>query len=240
MNVRIGSLVLSVNLLFLIFAGVYFALITWRNMYPSIIGKKSQAALALLAVSVCGVLGGLLYGQIGAGASAEPGLPPSILEFNFGSFGGYWGVLAGMALCGLIIREAPLSLMDATVPGILAGGGIARIADFFSESSEGILLENGWLHGFQPFEHWFMYDIAALLIIMLLIILRLRNTGMVGFATVYFLAGYGVLRFLIEFVRDTYHIYRWLTLGQCMAVMQIVAGLVIYFRIVNADRKHFR
>lgn len=237
MNIRIGALVISVNFIFLLFAGAYFLVISLRHLYPGVIGSRSRAAGALAVVSGGGVIGGLLYGMIAGGAAAQQaGLPPSLMEFNFGSFGGYWGVLAGATLYGMLIRTSPLLLMDAVIPGILAGGIIARAADFFTGSSSGISLHIAGLPWLQPFRHWFGYDIAALFVVLVLV-WRMPGKGKTaGIGTVWFLAGYGVLRFVIEFARDTARPYGWMTWGQCMAVIQIIGGIVLFAALKRKTR----
>ena len=86
-HVRVESLVLSVNHLFLAAAYAFFALLSIRRLYPATIKNRVGAYVALAAVSCAGIAGTLLYG-VPALVADRPatGLPPSDLELAFGSF----------------------------------------------------------------------------------------------------------------------------------------------------------
>ena len=221
-------MIVSVNFILLLFAGAFFAILSFKNIYPYIIKKRSHAIIALFVTSCAGFIGGWLYGLIGLMQEAQlTGLPPSIISLSFGSFGGYWGVLAGIMIYGLFTKTHPLLLTDAMISGIIFGGSIARIADYFSESSQGIVLNISWAQWFQPFKPWFLYDIAALFVIQLLI---LKIPSRIGLKTIIFLIGYGSLRFTLEFIRDTIPLYEWITYGQLMAIIQVGFGLILYLK----------
>ena len=55
-----------------------------------------------------------------------------------------------------------------------------------------------------------------------------------GTATALFIFGYGVIRFLIEFVREPdshigYIAFGWLTIGQCLTIPMILGGAVLFW-----------
>jgi len=228
-TLRVGALVVSVNLIFLAVAFAFFVRLSFQNLYPAVVPKRSRAVVALLAASCLGILGAWLYGLLGlSNSTGSTVMPDSRLEFPFGSFGGYWGVILGSVLTSLLVRGRVLRQADAFVPGILVGGAIARLAGLFNNANPGILIDLGIIPWFQPFKLWALYDIVAHLLT-LLIVLRLRRVygGVAGLPLVSFLTGYGAMRFLIEFVRDSHMVLGTLTYGQIMAIAQVIAGTAL-------------
>lgn len=229
MNVRIEALVFSVNFIFLAAALAFFLLLSYQRLYPAVFSTRKQTALTLIIVSCSGIAGAWLYGLAGSVNAVESGgMPQSRLELPFGSFGGYWGVILAGLLVAAVMRQPPLRQTDALVPGILVGGAIARLADLFNKANSGIVIDLGLFPWFQPFKYWAIYDIAIhMLALMLVWRLSHRCKSLPGLALTLFLAGYGFMRFGIEFVRDTVHIFGPFTYGHIMAAAQVSAGIAL-------------
>jgi prolipoprotein diacylglyceryltransferase len=227
-NLRIGAVVISVNLIFLAAAFAFFVRLSYQRLHPAVFIRKSQAAAALAVVSTVGIAGAWLYGLLGQGSPVESLMPPSRTEFPFGSFGGYWGVILGSLLVSLLLRAPHLRQADALVPGILVSGAIARLAGLFDNANPGITIHLEAIPWFQPFRLWAAYDIAAHVAVLLLVWRVCRRPGSPpGQALALFLAGYGLTRLVLEFVRDTHHVLGPFTHGHGMAAVQMVAGSVL-------------
>ena len=228
MNLRIGALVVSVNLVFLAAAFAFFLRLSYQRLYPSVLARRSRAIAVLAVVSAAGIAGSWLYGLLGAGDAVGSAMPPSRAEFPFGSFGGYWGVILGSFAMSLVFRGSHLRQADAFAPGILVGGAIARLAGLFNNANPGISLDIECFPWFQPFRFWAAYDVAAHLAVLLIVWRLCRGAGTPsGRALAVFLVGYGLLRFPLEFVRDTQHVFGFFTYGHLMAAVQTLAGLAL-------------
>lgn len=236
MNLRIGAIVISVNLVFLAAAFAFFLRLSYQRLYPSVFAQRSRAIAVLVVVSVAGIVGSWLYGLLGTGDAVGSAMPPSRAEFSFGSFGGYWGVIFGSALMSLLLRGSHLRQADALVPGILVGGAIARMAGLFNNANPGIAIAIEAFPWFEPFKLWAAHDIAIHLAILVLVWLLCRRPGSpLGRALVIFLIGYGLMRFVLEFVRDTHHVLGPFTDGHVMSAVQTVVGLALATWLLRRD-----
>ena len=237
MNLRIGAIVISVNLVFLAAAFAFFLRLSYQRLYPSVLSKHSRAIAVLAVVSMVGIVGSWLYGLIGVGDAVGSAMPPSRAEFPFGSFGGYWGVIFGSVLMSFLYGDPHLRQADAFVPGILVGGAIARLAGLFNNANPGITLDIKALPWFQPFELWAAYDVAAHLVVLFLIWRLCRRPGSPpGRALALFLGGYGLMRFVLEFLRETQHVIGPLSYGHLMAAIQMVTGLLLVVWLLPKTR----
>lgn len=207
MSLRIGAIVVSVNLLFLAVAFVIFLRIAYRNVYPSVCTTQWRASVSLLLVSLFGIAGAAFYGALGASGNSR-------FEFAFGSFGGYWGVLIGGLFAAWVWRLPALRVADALAPAMLVGGAVARLAGLFTGGER-----------FEPFAYWGVYDIGAHAVVLAAVWLFCgKSDSSPGRALAIFLVGYGLIRFAIEFARDDGYAYGFFTYGQLMAIVQAGAG----------------
>lgn len=232
MNLRIGALVISVNLVFLAAAFAFFVRLSFQRLYPVVAPNRARALATLVLVCCAGILGAWLYGIVGVVKSpASSSVLPSAFEIPFGSFGGYWGVVLGSFAASALLRTPYLRQVDTFVPGILAGGAIARLPGLFTAANPGVVVNVSNLPWFQPFRIWAIYDIVIHLLALFIVWRLVRRYGPIpGLALAVFLVGYGAMRWLIEFVRDTSHVCGPFSYGQLMALAQFLpgAGLVIW------------
>jgi prolipoprotein diacylglyceryltransferase len=223
-SVRIGSFLFTANTLVLPFALAFFLVLGYQRLFPAPAQTRKHACGALIAAALCGIAGAWAYAR----AAAQPG--PDLLhggfDLHFGSFGGYWGALLGVAVYARATKAPPLAFADALVPGILAGAMVARIGCVFTGCCQGILFAPHLLANTQIFRPWPLYDIAALLLTLLLVRRGIR-TGTPGISLAIFLFVYGLLRFLLEFLRDAAPVCCGCTSGQLMALIQAAAGLAL-------------
>lgn len=232
MSIRVGAWIFSPNTVFLGLAFVLFLMSSFRKLYPSKLNSLSETCSVLALASIGGVFLSALFASIGGTVHKDAAATvPVARTFAFQSMGGFWGVLLGGLVAGLILRRVPLRVADAMVPGILIGGISARVADVFSNAGPGIDLAVGTAQLWRPFQYWALYDIAAMVLILFTLDIssRLRHLWFRDGALVCgFLLLYGITRFALEFIREAPRIYAFLTLAQGMATVQIAAGLLLW------------
>lgn len=220
MSLRVGEFVVSVNLLFLAVAFVFFLRIAYRRLYPAVCTTHMRSSVSLLLVSLFGITGAALYGALGASGNSR-------FELAFGSFGGYWGVLIGGLFAAWVWGLPALRVADALVPAILVGGAVARLAGLFTGGPR-----------FEPFAYWGVYDIGAHAVVLAAVLLFcVKSDAPPGRALAIFLVGYGLIRFAIEFARDDGYAYGFFTYGQIMAIAQAFAGLAVLCALPGIQRK---
>ena len=232
MSFRIGAFVTTPSTLVLPLALAFFWVISVQHLYPNIARTRLHAYASLVAAILGGALGAWAYGTWTSPSAADP--LHAWLDLRFGSFGGYWGALAAVLVYATLTRHPRLRYADALVPGILAGGSVARIGCLFTGCCRGIAA----FHIFRP---WPLYDIAALLITWSAIRFLQRRDSQwqaPGGALCLFLLIYGVLRFSLEFLRDLPGVAGPFTVGHLAAAAQVFAGaafFVVLFARDNAE-----
>jgi len=222
MSFRIGDFVTTPNTLLLALALAFFWVISAQRLYPGVARSRFHAYVSLMAAIICGVLAAWVYGMWAGPRTVDP--LHGWLELRFGSFGGYWGVLAAAFVYATLTGHPRLRYADALVPGILAGASVARVGCLFTGCCGGI-------EAFHFFRPWPLYDIAALLATWGAIVLVQRRDnrfGAPGGGVFLFLLIYGVLRFPLEFIRDLPGIAGPFTAGHFMAVVQVIVGIIFW------------
>jgi phosphatidylglycerol---prolipoprotein diacylglyceryl transferase len=167
--------------------------------------------------------------------------PWEIFAFWHGGMSAH-GLLVGMSIGGLLfIREhkVPLrELADVCYLGLPMGLMFVKIGNFINCEGFGRVTSLPWgvvfpAGGESPRHPAQLYEavLEGLLLFVILWRLRLRPLKP-GDISCFFLIGYGVLRFLIEFCRepDSFSgvVPAWLTLGQVLSVCVIVIGVIGY------------
>ena len=239
MSFRIGAFITTPSTLVLPLALAFFWVISAQRLYPGVARTRFHTYASLAAAILSGALGAWAYGTWTSPHAADP--LHAWLDLRFGSFGGYWGALAGALAYATLTRHPRLRYADALVPGILAGGSVARIGCLFTGCCRGIAAGIGV---FQPFRPWPLYDIAALLVTWGAIRFIQHKDSQwqePGGALCLFLLIYGVLRFSLEFLRDLPSVAGPFTAGHLMAAAQVLAGaalFVVLFARGNAETSH--
>ena len=237
-GVRIGSVVVTPEGLLLACAMCVFLLASYGRVRDATGWSGAAAGVTLAWVSLCGVAGAAVYGIPGTLAAAQqPDGLPFAAGVAFGSFGGYWGVLLGGLAAAWARGAAPLPLLDALAPGILLGGLVARAAVLFATDSPLSL---------SPFALWSIADMAAHAALFAGVLTAERRSFRHGFPLIAFLAGYGVLRFALEFFREDAILWAGFTWGHHMSVAQTIVGCILFAAIMRrggrgrADYASFR
>lgn len=232
MSFRVGTFILTPTVFFLPMALAFFFVVSFQRLHPGVLPSRRQAGLALAGAAIAGVVGAWANGVLGAGQHLDP--LHSWLALRFGSFGGYWGALAGAMACAALVRTSPMRVADALVPGLLIGGSVARLGCLFTGCCRGIWIGPIPGAGFQPFRPWPVYDIAALLLTLavILVVSRKHRKGQTpGLSLCLLLTVYGVLRFMLEFLRDLDPLLFRLTAGQMTACLQVAVGIALFARL---------
>jgi phosphatidylglycerol:prolipoprotein diacylglycerol transferase len=189
----------------------------------------------------------------------------SVLFYNFSDFlarpimlfeiwkggmsfhGGMLGVALAMWIYGRRIKVGFWNLTDFIAPLVTIGLGAGRLGNFINGELWGKVTDVPWAvvvdgvprHASQLYEAFF--EGICLFTVLWLYALKPRPRMSV---TGLFLAGYGVVRFGVEFVRlpDAhigYMAWGWLTRGQLLSMPMIVAGIVflmIAYRRPSAEQ----
>ena len=151
-------------------------------------------------------------------------------------FGAVYLVLLMMPLVGLIFKMTPLESLDASAPCVAVIVGFQRFGCYCAGCCGGIPLgSSGMLWPTQLMEGFF--DMAILTFILIAEVKGLAK----GKGYPFFLMSYGVIRFIIEFVRDTSKDWLGLSHGQWFSMIGIgIALLMLLGEVIWKKRKSKR
>ncbi len=195
----------------------------------------------------------ILYGAMGVVLGARVGY---ILFYNFPSFienplilfkvwqggmsfhGGLIGVLIAMYLFGRKYQRSFANVMDFIAPLVPLGLGAGRIGNFINAELWGKPSDLPWAMVFPTggplARHPSMLYEAFLEGIVLFAIIWWYSSKPRPPMTVasLFAIGYGVFRFMVEFIREPdahigYLAFGWVTMGQLLSLPLILAGMIV-------------
>jgi len=166
-----------------------------------------------------------------------------VWEGGMSFHGGLIGVLLAMAYFARKTGRTFFMVADFMAPWVPIGLGLGRLGNFINHELWGKVSDVPWAMVFRgggpdPRHPSQLYQAAleglALFVILWLYTRKPRPTGSVSGV---FLIGYGVFRFVVEFVREPdaqlgYLAFGWLTMGQLLSLPMILAGigLVVWAR----------
>lgn len=179
--------------------------------------------------------------------------PLLIFQFNRGGMsfhGGCAGALIAAIVAARIVGVPYLTLVDLAMIGVPIGLFCGRCANFVNGELWGAPTDLPWgvvfggSAGSEPRHPSQLYEAlleGVLLFCVLFVLSRKRPPLSQGSYTGVFLLGYGICRFLIEFVRQPdaqigYLWGGWLTMGQVLSAPLIIAGIALLIYAYKTKR----
>lgn len=195
-----------------------------------------------------GRLGYVLFYDLGA-VAAEPLRALRIWEGGMSFHGGLIGAVAALALFARQGGRRFFEVTDFAAPLVPIGLGAGRIGNFINGELWGRTSDVPWAmifpdpgSGGLPRHPSQLYEafLEGLVLFVVLWIFSRRPRPVMAISGL-FLAGYGSLRFLVEFTRmPDLHIGfvagDWMTMGQLLSVPMVIAGAALLVMAYRASR----
>lgn len=203
---------------------------------------------ALCTVIICAMVGVILGGRLGYvliyNNAFYAAHPFEILNFANGGMS-FHGGLVGALLMGIVaarmVKMPYLSLVDVAIIGVPIGLFFGRCANFVNGELWGAPTDLPWgvifggSAGLEPRHPSQLYEalLEGLVLFIVLFAMSFKKPPFPRgsyFGT--FLLGYGVFRFLVEFIRQPdaqigYLFGDWFTMGQLLSVPLILVGIFL-------------
>jgi len=157
----------------------------------------------------------------------------------------FYGGLAGASVATILYaqkRKLPLwKLADALAPSIALGHFFGRVGCFINGCCYGSPCALPWALRYrdvpydnpgEPLHPVQLYEAALNLVLYLLLASQYQRKRCDGQTFAYYLAGYGVVRFTVEFFRGDYAVHYlggWATPGQIGSLIALAAGVVLWW-----------
>lgn len=192
--------------------GICFVIgLQYFQKHNQIISKKKENIFIIFTL-IFGVIGARIYGVIAAWDYFSQN-PIQILNLRGGGLGIYGGLITSFIFIFFYSKKNKIPFLKITnllIPIIPLCQSIGRWGNFFNHEIYGVNNQPVWLYE------------SILLFILFLIFkkIKIHPTGI-------YLIYYGIIRFLLEFIRlDTIPIY-YLSLAQFLSLLFILIGIII-------------
>ena len=216
-----------------------------------VVGKSWKTRFdfdSLCIVLLCAMIGVIVGGRLGYvlfyNFEMYAADPLSILNFSRGGMsfhGGFVGALIAGNVASRIIKMPFLSLVDLAMIGVPLGLLFGRCANFINGELWGAPTDLPWgvvfggaagtepRHPSQLYEAFFE---GIVLFVVLFVLSRKQPPFPQGTYSGVFMLGYGICRFMVEFIREPdvqlgYLWGGWLTMGQVLSLPLILAGIAL-------------
>ena len=216
-----------------------------------VVGKRWKTRFdfdSLCIVLLCAMIGVIVGGRLGYvlfyNFEMYAADPLSILDFSRGGMsfhGGFVGALIAGIVASRIIKMPFLSLVDLAMIGVPLGLLFGRCANFINGELWGAPTDLPWgvvfggaagtepRHPSQLYEAFFE---GVVLFVVLFVLSRKQPPFPQGTYSGVFMLGYGICRFMVEFIREPdvqlgYLWGGWLTMGQVLSLPLILAGIAL-------------
>ena len=216
-----------------------------------LVGKRWKMRFdfdSLCVVLLCAMIGVIVGGRLGYvlfyNFEMYAADPLSILNFTKGGMsfhGGFIGALIAGIIAAHIIKMPFLSLVDLAMIGVPIGLFFGRCANFINGELWGALTDLPWgvvfggAAGMEPRHPSQLYEAffeGIVLFVVLFALSRKQPPFSQGTYAGAFMLGYGICRFMVEFIREPdvqlgYLWGGWLTMGQVLSFPLILAGIAL-------------
>ena len=246
--------------IFLVLGAVCFFAGLWHLRRPVGFKKSEHFWLAVNLLALSAFLGARLMFLVLQSPTAAANWPRAIasLHSGFTVFGFFPGIFAGAVLCAKILKLHRARLLDGVSLFLPAWLALARVGCFLNGCCCGRPMQHPWPWAVTftdprsavprellgvPLHPAQLYEAAGNLVLLacLYAVWRGVRRGRFpeGLVCSSFLAGYGLLRFTLEWFRaDTQPFSRFLTVAQALALMLIALG--IFFGLVCRRKSAFQ
>ncbi len=193
-------------------------------------------------IIICGIVGGRLI-HVVLNKSSYPTFK-SVLDLREGGFAIHGvllgGLLGSLAYC-IAKRVRPGTLLDIIVPSVALGQSLGRIGCFLNGCCYGIPTNGNW--GVQtryapglrhPYQ---LYESAADFLLFLGLMRLSKKTDTRGVVTLAYVFGYSLIRFSLEFFRDSEKILFGLSSAQWLSLVLLAASLLLYLLVKKRTAK---
>ena len=192
--------------------GICFVIgLQYFQKHNQIISKKKENVFIIFTL-IFGIIGARFYGVVAAWDYFSQN-PIQILNLRGGGLGIYGGLITSLIFIFFYSKKNKISFLKITnllVPIVPLCQSIGRWGNFFNHEIYGVNNQPVWLYE------------SILLFILFLIFKKIKIHQ-----TAIYLIYYGIIRFLLEFIRlDTIPIY-YLSLAQFLSLLFILIGFII-------------
>ena len=172
--------------------------------------------------------------------------PISILKIWEGGLAIHGGVLAGIIFCYFYTKKKKLDLLkilDIIAPALVLGQTIGRWGNFFNSEAYGpvtslnvlkglhipkFIIDGMYIDGFYHHPTFFYESLGCLIIFIILLVFRNKmKKGQV--AGTYFII-YGLIRFLIESLRQDSLMLGNFKIAQIVSIIAVLVGIYLFIR----------
>lgn len=225
------------------FLGAY-AIACYRGKQQTIPWNHEQVADLLFYVA----LGIIFGGRIGFVLFYQPeticSQPWTLLQFwvvGRSFHGGLLGVICAVLLYSKLQKRSFWEITDFIAPVVPIGLGCGRLGNFANGELWGRITDLPWgmvfpYAGTQARHPSQLYEFALEGIVLFIILFCYgKQPRKIGAISGMFLLCYGILRFLVEFVREPdishgFIAFNWLTMGQLLSMPMILIGIFLMLR----------
>lgn len=216
-----------------------------------VVGKRWKIHFdfdALCIILLCAMLGVIVGGRLGYvlfyNWEMYAANPLAILDFSRGGMsfhGGFVGALVAGIIAARLVKMPYLSLVDLAMVGVPIGLFFGRCANFVNGELWGAPTDLPWgvafggAAGMEPRHPSQLYEAfleGIVLFAVLFVLSRKVPPFPRGTYSGVFMVGYGLCRFVVEFIREPdaqlgYLWGGWLTMGQVLSLPLVIAGIVL-------------
>lgn len=208
----------------------------YRNLSLDADAWSQLLSAAVIGVIVGGRLGYVLF----YGPAYYAQHPLEIFAVWNGGMASHGGFIGVTLACIYVLRKQSwdhiLRIADVVVIPVTIGLGLGRIGNFINQELYGTVTSLPWgmsFPGAEGLRHPIQfYDFSAMMVLALILFFSLKSKPVrPGRTLALFLILYGIVRFLIEFIRDQAGVPVYLlTEGQWLTIPVLLIGLFLFVR----------